>query len=158
GVQKLSPTSSADASCGASASAVATVPPARPARPKAVPHTRSLRPHFAPKRARGGRSVNRRLRPPTIRRALRARAANEGDNRLARKILAIVARQKHCHPGIAKTACAAHFPVDSRNENLPEKRIHQSYASRPRRRAAAGSCGAHASAAAQDVRFAHPDR
>src|SRR5215472_1895657 len=29
GVQKLSPTSSADASCGASASAVATVPPAR---------------------------------------------------------------------------------------------------------------------------------
>src|SRR5262245_39923424 len=45
-------------------------PACQAARPKAVPHTRSLRPHFAPERARGGRSVNRRLRIPTIRRAV----------------------------------------------------------------------------------------
>src|SRR5215475_8252213 len=30
-----------------------------------------------------------------------------------------------------KSACAAYFCVDSRNENLPEKCIHQNYASRP---------------------------
>src|SRR5262245_12419824 len=34
-----------------------------------------------------------------------------------------------------KSACAAYFCVDSRNENLPEKCIHQNYASRP-----GGSC------------------
>src|SRR5262249_9282328 len=30
-----------------------------------------------------------------------------------------------------KSACVAHFSVDSRNENLPEKCIHQNCASRP---------------------------
>src|SRR6516165_553782 len=44
-----------------------------------------------------------------------------------------------------KSACAAYFCVDSCNENLPEKCIHQNYASRP-----GGSCCrfccAHASA------------
>jgi hypothetical protein len=31
----------------------------------------------------------------------------------------------------AATIKFTHFPLDSRNENLPEKRIHRNYASRP---------------------------
>src|SRR5215813_6877606 len=43
-----------------------------------------------------------------------------------------------------ESACAAYFPVDSRNENLPEKCIHQNYASRPGRHAARDFCCAGA--------------
>ena len=31
----------------------------------------------------------------------------------------------------AATIKCTHFPLDSRNENLPEKRVHRNYASRP---------------------------
>src|SRR5262249_581020 len=43
-----------------------------------------------------------------------------------------------------KSACVAYFPVDSRNENLPEKCIHQNCASRPGRYAARDFCCAGA--------------
>jgi hypothetical protein len=36
------------------------------------------------------------------------------------------------------TTCRTHFPLDSRNENLPEKRIHQNYAETPGRETAPG--------------------
>src|SRR5262245_43300117 len=73
-------------------------PACQAARPKAVPHTRSLRPHFAPK-TRARRSLGQPPPAyPTIRRALRASVAGKPDNRLARKILAVVARQKHLPP------------------------------------------------------------
>src|SRR5215813_314429 len=45
-----------------------------------------------------------------------------------------------------KSACAAYFCVDSRNENLPEKCIHQNYARAGPAGAVAGFCCAHASA------------
>src|SRR5262249_54975204 len=35
-------------------------------------------------------------------------------------------------------ACVAHFSLDSRNENLPEKRIHRNYAGMPGRDTAPG--------------------
>src|SRR5262249_19914600 len=46
-----------------------------------------------------------------------------------------------------KSACATYFCDDSRNENLPEKYIHQNCASRPGRHAARDFCCAGASGA-----------
>src|SRR4029453_3379939 len=43
-----------------------------------------------------------------------------------------------------KSACVPCFSVDSRNENLPEKCIHQNCASRPGRHAARDFCYASA--------------
>src|SRR5262249_61358897 len=60
------------------------------------------------------------------------------------------ARVKPAHDGSRtgrkadKSACVAYFPVDSRNENLPEKCIHQNYASRPGWYAARDFCCAGA--------------
>src|SRR5260370_9290291 len=36
------------------------------------------------------------------------------------------------------TTCRTHFPLDSRNENLPEKRIHRNYVETPGRDTAPG--------------------
>jgi hypothetical protein len=49
--------------------------------PKAVPRSRSARPHFAPEGLRGSRSVNRGLRLLTIRSVVRLGAAIEPDDR-----------------------------------------------------------------------------
>src|SRR5262249_121303 len=60
------------------------------------------------------------------------------------------ARVKPAHDGSRtgrkadKSACVAYFPVDSRNENLPEKCIHQNCASRPGWYAARDFCCAGA--------------
>src|SRR2546430_2176543 len=44
-------------------------------------------------------------------------------------------RGRCLQPDVVESACVAYFPVDSRNENLPEKCIHPNCASRP-----GGSC------------------
>src|SRR5262245_64575322 len=44
--------------------------------------------------------------------------------------LPCVPQDLHSFP-TRRSSDLTHFPVDSRNENLPEKRIHQNYARRP---------------------------
>src|SRR5262249_49013891 len=52
----------------------------------------------------------------------------------------------------------SHFPVDSRNENLPEKRTHQNYASRPGRDAAASLVARTPAPPRKTCGSLHPDR
>jgi hypothetical protein len=53
--------------------------------------------------------------------------------------------ERSSSPRKGATIKCTHFPLDSRNENLPEKRIHRNYASRPGGRPRRAFCCAPAS-------------